>query len=212
MDLWQLFSTAWTSPDIRAREDGKAQAYQDLQRSYAEPHRRHHVWYHVEKGLELIEEFRSFLARPDWVVLAYFYHDKVFDVRRQDNEEASARQCSATLRKAHAKLEAILYIHGLIMDTAHAYGRTPMSVESKLIVSVDLATLGFSPDLFQRYSANIFKEFVENGGMRPEIFFKGQAAFFQSMLNREVIYPFPPLRERYEVQARLNLRRALAQH
>ncbi len=210
MDLWQLFCLTWASPSVGADRAFIPIAYQDLQRSYAEPHRRHHVWYHIEKGMELIEEFRDALAHPDWIVLAYFYHDKVFDVRRNDNELASADESSALLRVAGAQPEAIRGVHSSIMDTAHQLRRDVSSIESQLIVSVDLATLGFSPDLFQRYSRNIFKEFVEYGGMQPIAFYKGQEAFFQGMLDRDVIYPFPPLRERFEAQARENLQRALA--
>ena len=212
MDLWQLFQNAWTSPAVTATSKNMAAAYQHVQRCYAEPHRRHHVWYHVEKGMELIQEFRDALTHPDLVVLAYFYHDQVYDVHRQDNEEQSAGKCGVILREAGARLHAIYRIHALIMDTAHTHGRSYDHLESQLIVSVDLATLGFAPSLFQRYSENIYAEYVEHGGVAPREFLKGQNEFFKSMLARPLIYPFAPLRQRYEAQARENLTRAIREY
>jgi predicted metal-dependent HD superfamily phosphohydrolase len=186
-----------------------APTYLALQRSYAEPHRRHHVWYHIEKGIELIYEFRDAVAHLEWLTLAYFNHDRVYDTRRQDNELVSANRTSDDLRQANALPEAILGIHSLIMDTAHSLGRTLTTVDSQLIVSADLVTLGFAPELFDRYSRNIFVEFVEYGGVDSREFLKEQNEFFKSMLVKPVIYPFAPLHQRYDAQARENLTRAI---
>lgn len=209
MDLWKLYNAVWTSPAVRANPAMIAPTYLALQRSYAEPHRRHHVWYHVEKGLELIYEFRDAVTHLEWLTLAFFNHDRVYEPRRKDNELVSADRTSDDLRQAGALPEAIAGVHSFVMDTAHSLGRVLTTVDAELIVSVDLVTLGFAPELFDRYSRNIFIEFVEYGGVDPREFLKGQNEFFKSTLTKPIIYPFAPLHKRYDTQTRENLTRAI---
>lgn len=209
MDLWKLYNLVWVSPAVRANPAMIAPTYLGLQRSYAEVHRRHHVWYHIEQGMELMYEFRDAVTHLEWLTLAFFNHDRKYDPRRQDNELVSADGTSDDLWKAEALPEAITGTHSFIMDTAHSLGRVLTTVDSQLIVSVDLVTLGFAPVLFDRYSHNIFIEFVEYAGIDSREFLKGQNEFFKHMLAKPVIYPFAPLHQRYDAQTRENLSRAI---
>jgi len=73
--------------------------YDDLVERYSEPHRHYHDLRHVSRCLMELDEARSQADNPFEVELAIWFHDAVYDPRRSDNEEASARYAKKTLGK-----------------------------------------------------------------------------------------------------------------
>ena len=78
---------AW--PSVAAA--GVDAIFHDLTARYAEPQRAYHTMEHVTECLSHFDTARHLLARPDEVELALWFHDAVYDPRRGDNEEQSAR-------------------------------------------------------------------------------------------------------------------------
>ncbi|MHC4378257.1 MAG: HD domain-containing protein, partial [Planctomycetota bacterium] len=58
---------------------------------YGAPDRHYHSGTHVAECLRALDAHRELAERPDEVELAIWFHDAIYDSRRGDNAEASAR-------------------------------------------------------------------------------------------------------------------------
>lgn len=186
---------AWTAlwRRLRAKGDGTA-IFQDLVRRYSEPHRAYHTPAHVEHCLDELGPVRETARDPDAVELALWFHDAVYKPRATDNEARSAdlvRPISASAAR-------------LVLATRHA--APPGDPDAELVVDVDLAILGQPADRFDRYEAEIRKEFAWVPGF---LFRRKRAAVLRSFLERPSIYRTAHFRNAYEARARANLERSL---
>jgi len=68
---------------------------------YAEPHRRYHTVRHLDECFAKFQELRTEADHPQEIELALWFHDAVYDTRRQDNEARSADWARATVRAAN---------------------------------------------------------------------------------------------------------------
>lgn len=137
--------------------------------------------------------------------LAIWFHDAIYDTRRSDNEEVSARlavECLGPLGVTGAVLERIAQ---LIRWTQHhdAEGR-----DGELLIDIDLGILGQSPEVFERYDAQIRAEYA---WVPEEAYRAGRAQVLRSFLDRARIYRTPVFREACEDAARANLRAKLTE-
>ena len=167
--------------------------------AYSEPHRHYHTLQHLRECLTLFDEVRALAERPAEVEMALWFHDGVYDVHRQDNEERSAEWAREVLpdRDAGAR------VHALVMATK---GHEARGVDGKLLVDVDLAILGASPERFEESSLQIRQEYAH---VPEEEYRSRRSAILKGFLDRPVIYGTPMMRERFEEQARGNISRAI---
>jgi predicted metal-dependent HD superfamily phosphohydrolase len=78
--------------------------------------------------------------------------------------------------------------------------------DTKILIDVDLAILGAKPERFNEYEQQIRQEFL----FVPEATFRlKRAEILQHFLAQPTIFNTPLFIERYEQQARLNLKQAL---
>jgi len=146
------------------------QQIDDLYRRYQDPSRHYHNWDHVAHGLTLMKG----LASSDQII-AWAFHDSVYDPTRSDNEYQSAE-----LAKSFGiRSERILT---MIKDTKTHY---PSIEQSKLVLDVDLSSLAFIPEQFQANRESIRKEYAH---LTDEQFEVGTHMFAQSLLDRDRIF------------------------
>jgi len=70
---------------------GEAEFYYELLAGrYKEAGRAYHTLEHIEHCLNEFDEVRNLANDPNAVELALWYHDVIYDTKRQDNEELSA--------------------------------------------------------------------------------------------------------------------------
>ena len=178
--------------------------YDDLAKRYGEPHRHYHDLRHVSRCLEELNEARGHADHPLEVELAVWFHDAVYDPRRSDNEEASARYAQKTLSRLIHE-EPLERVTSLILATKHS--EPPGNNDEKLIADIDLAILGRPTKEYQEYEDGIRQEY----GWVPEDRFKaGRAEVLARFLARERIYHTDHFREKYEENARANLSHSIS--
>jgi predicted metal-dependent HD superfamily phosphohydrolase len=79
--------------------------------------------------------------------------------------------------------------------------------DAQLMVDVDLAILGTSPEIFWAYEENIRREYA---WVPQHLFVQNRAEILRGFLRRPHIYYHRRYRERLEQNARLNLQQAIA--
>jgi predicted metal-dependent HD superfamily phosphohydrolase len=171
---------------------------------YTEPDRAYHNLEHVLACLEAASSVRSELASPAEVELALWYHDAIYDPRRGDNEEESARFALEQLSAALAP-DALASVSALILATKHA--SAPIGNDARFVVDIDLAILGAAPERFDAYEKAIRHEY---GWVPAPIFRRKRREVLRGFLDRPRIYSTEHFRESIEAAARLNLTRSIA--
>jgi len=181
------------------------EAYNDLVKRYAEPHRAYHTLEHIEHCLNELDQVRRLAINPDAIELALWYHDAIYDTKAKDNEERSAAFAAKVIKNALLPDNLGQTIATLIMATKHTVASA--DPDAQLLVDIDLSILGQSEDKFDEYERQIRKEY---GWVADDMFVAGRSAILKSFLDRPTIYSMRFFRSKYEAQARLNIARSLA--
>ena len=188
-----------------------AARYYDLKQMYGQHGRRYHTWEHILFGLDEFEVFQQAtgLARnPDAIILAYCYHDSVYNlgpgIKDSDNVDQSAKHATTVLRQARLPETLIKTVANLILVTKHTV--PPNGIDEEIMADIDLASLGKPADEFDKDGANIRAEY---SWVTDEAYRAGRLGILEGFLKRRPIYHTAYFREKYEAQARENLERAI---
>ena len=151
IEAWQ---TTWKG--LGAKECDK-RLYEKLLHCYSEPQRSYHTTQHLDECFAKLAEGRDLAERIYEVELALWFHDAVYDVRSQDNEERSASWAEAEASRAGLSPTVAGSIRGLIMATKHNV--VPETPDAKLLVDVDLAIFGAPVERFDEYEGQVRQEY-----------------------------------------------------
>jgi predicted metal-dependent HD superfamily phosphohydrolase len=179
--------------------------HRDVMLRYSEPHRYYHTPQHLAECFEKVRDIISLAEHPAEVHVGLWFHDAIYDTRRHDNEQQSADWARAAARELGAGTESAQRIHDLIMFTRHS--AAPVGADAQVLVDADLSILGAPPARFQEYEAQIRREYA---WVPDEMFRSGRAKILKELLGRPHLYSTTDFQERYEAQARHNLRHSLA--
>ena len=182
--------------------------FADLCRRYAEPPRSYHTFSHVARMLLTVNEWQPVASVEDAaaVRLAVWFHDAVYDSRRNDNEDQSARLARAALT-AWCVPEAVAgRVERLILATkSHDIDADDSLVG--LFLDADLEILGSPPEEYARYGRAIREEY---SWVTDEDYRVGRVGVLRLFLQRERIYRTPALIDLWEEPARQNLNAEIA--
>jgi predicted metal-dependent HD superfamily phosphohydrolase len=175
-----------------------------LQAAYSQPGRHYHSTRHIDACLAQLDRHRDLARRPAEVEIALWFHDAIYDTRRGDSELRSADWAADYLASERASVDTIARIHALIMATRHD---APVSdPDQRVLVDVDLGVLGQPARVFDRYDADIRREY--HWVPWPQ-YLEARRAVLNGFLNRPRIYSTATFVERYEARARHNIARAI---
>ena len=170
---------------------------------YSETTRFYHDKSHVVECLSQFQKYSRYAERPGEVEVAIWFHDAIYDTRAGDNEEQSAELAELHLKRAGAGKDCVSRVVAMILATkTHQVS----SLDSMLMVDVDLGILGAPSHTFEEYDRNIRREYH---WVPDEAYTSGRAAVLRSFHEREKIYHTEPIRQQYEEQARRNLTRKI---
>jgi len=182
-----------------------ADAYAPFDRlvaAYSEPHRHYHTLEHLGEMFRVVG--RLPVADLPAVQLAVWYHDAVCDPKATDNEERSADWAESDLKAWGVPQWAA--VRALILATKHTAAE-PDTPDAAAFLDADLAILGAAEARYQRYAADIRREYewVPDAAYRA-----GRRAVLEGFLNRERIYRTAVMSEEGEESARRNLTAEIA--
>ena len=179
--------------------------YERMMVCWAEPHRRYHTLHHLRECLTTFDEVREQAQRPGEIDLALWFHDAFYDPRRHDNEERSAQWAREAVLEAGLPQDVADRVYALVMATRHE--GTPEDPDARLLVDVDLASLGAEARRFDEDDLQIRAEYAHV----PEVEYReGRRRVLGSFLARPRLYSTDYFHAALEEQARDNLRRAIA--
>ena len=159
---------------------------------------------HLDECFDKLDESRTLAAHAHEVELALWFHDAVYDVRGQDNEEQSAAWADTAARGAGVPAEVARRVRDLIMATKH--DAAPITPDAKLLVDVDLAILGAPVARFDEYERQVREEYSWVPGF---LFRRKRREILAGFLARPNIFNTEYFLAAYEAQARANLERSI---
>lgn len=174
-------------------------------RRYRQPHRHYHTLEHIEEMLAIIGEHRERLLEYEPLAFATWFHDVVYDPRRDDNEERSAIVARRTMPRLMVSGWITLRAVALIRATKE-HVPPDASFDAALFIDADLAVLGSDPERYRRYAADVRREYAH---LADEEYRRGRRAVLEDLLARERIYHTDLMRDRLEAAARANIREEL---
>ena len=168
--------------------------------AWSAPHRRYHDLSHLAAVLGIVGELAAEAADPDAVRLAAWYHDVVYDPRRDDNEQVSAERARAGLRGL-VDQSRVAEVERLVLLTAR-HDPQPGDTDGAVLCDADLAVLASPPESYARYASAVREEY---GHLSDEVFAAGRAAVLEHLLALPALYRLPAVAERWTAPARANL-------
>jgi predicted metal-dependent HD superfamily phosphohydrolase len=171
---------------------------------YQEPHRRYHTLQHLDECFERLDEARALAGHIHEVELALWFHDAVYDTRRQDNEAQSAMLARAEGARAELPEAVLARVDALILATRH--DAAPATPDAALLVDVDLAILGAPIERFDEYERQVRAEYA---WVPAPLFRSKRREILEGFLSRPRIYGSEAFRARFEDAARANLSRSI---
>ena len=200
LNLWQLLYSAGGAE--RAQR-----VFDDLVVRYSEPYRAYHTLDHIADCLRKLRELPFQLNHTDRraAEFALWYHDAVYDPRRDDNEERSAQLAKTMLSVAQDSSRFGEWVAQCVADLVLMTKNHTAPLDDAigcLIVDIDLSILGAAPMRFGAYENQIRKEYE---WVPWDEFASKRAAVLRSFLERDHIFATQIFRDRYEKQARRNL-------
>jgi predicted metal-dependent HD superfamily phosphohydrolase len=194
----------WLSLSVISDKPLLDEMFNAIAERYAEPHRYYHNMEHIKSCLDLLDLIKGGLNNPEFVEMALWFHDVIYNPRKNDNEEQSALFAKELLSRIGAGSAIVNRVSNLILATKHPYCAT--IDEEQYIVDIDLAVLGASPIEYELYSEQIQKEYCHVPGL---LFKRGRLKVLQAFLNQDAIYNTEYFYSKLENKARDNLEREI---
>jgi predicted metal-dependent HD superfamily phosphohydrolase len=174
--------------------------------AYSESGRFYHTLNHLEECFSHFDSAKRLARSPAEIEIAIWFHDAIYDTRRNDNEENSAGWAVNVIQESGLSSTVAERIAGLILATKHKV--KPHDPDASLFVDVDLSILGASTNRFDEYERQIRQEYA----WVPENEFRqGRTKLLRNIWAREHIYFTQFFRTRLEATARENLKRSLVE-
>lgn len=178
--------------------------FKHIATGYSEKHRHYHTLQHVDACMKHLDEIVGHIVDFKAVEIALWFHDIIYDPKRNDNEKRSAEYAKAFLASVDLPPEEISKIANLVVLTKHP--SRPSRNNEKYMIDIDLAILGANEHRYDQYESSIRKEY----GFVPSLLYKkGRRKLLMSFAKSDRIYLTAYFHERYEHQARLNIDRAM---
>jgi len=184
-------------------------SYEEIEKHYNVSKRFYHNLFHIQNLLENFDKIHEKPKNADTLLFSIWYHDIIYNPLRKDNEEKSAILAGKELKKINYDFVEIQQVKYYINRTKnHIEIEKDEDYGLKCFLDLDLLTMGSHPEVYDRNTKNIRKEYKAV----PDLFFNpGRAKILEKFLESEFIYRTDYFREKYEKQARENIANELLQ-
>ena len=184
---------------------GQAALRDRLLTAYGEDRRGYHDLTHLAEVLDHVATLAAEAEDLEAVVLAAWFHDAVYH-GVGDDEERSAVLAEAELAAAGVHPDRVREVARLVRLTAtHRPG--PDDRDGKVLSDADLAVLAADEVRYAGYVAGVRAEYAH---VPDDDFRRGRAAVLRDLLAKPTLFHNAAARDIWEVRARTNVTRELA--
>lgn len=196
------FKTLWQTCADGSSKDLTSKIWTMLSQRYSETHRFYHDQGHLAHCLEQLDLAMPHIREPRQVEMAIWFHDVVNDPGARNNEALSAEKFRAV---AGGMMDKALIdrVEALILATTHH--SEPTDRDQQFICDIDLTSFGCPWECFIKDSAAVQAEYPGS----EEDYNRGKKVFLENLLSRPKIFMTDFFHQRYEQQARDNIKRLL---
>lgn len=178
--------------------------FDEIVSRYSEPHRFYHTLNHIDQCLGEMTPVKSSLYIPEAVELAVWFHDIVYTISNNDNEEKSAQIAKNFCQKNISTQALTRQVESHILATKHTYPSE--NLDSQHVADIDMAILGQPADIFKNYEAQIYQEYSSFYSL-PD-YQQGRISFLKTLLTHP-IYSTDYFKSKYEQSARINIQKSI---
>lgn len=203
LERWKVL---WLATGMGRNDLMAAYYYKSLAFRYSEPQRYYHTIEHIDHCLTELDQVRASIPDPVAVEFALWFHDIYYDPLGKNNEELSAEVAAGLLLCRGASPAFAAKVAAMILATQHT--KPALDRDTAFVVDIDLSSLGSPWNVFDVNTELIRQEYVE---VKDKDWLEGRTKVLQMFLDRERIYYTDELRDKFEKQARENLKQAIAQ-
>jgi predicted metal-dependent HD superfamily phosphohydrolase len=179
--------------------------FHQLVRLYSAEDRAYHNLSHIRSLLDLSDTFRDRIQNYHALSFAIWFHDAIYDTRKKDNEERSAKLSVKSLGRFKIPIDTLVLTCEMVLATRDHHN-TSGSDDLNFFLDLDLSILGSEEQVYQSYSQAIRKEYWWAPGF---LYCEGRKKVLVSFLERESIYLTREMVNMFEEQARRNIRREI---
>ena len=177
-----------------------------LEKAYTQPHRHHHNLDHLADVLDEIDRAGAGTVKdPAALQVAAFFHDAVYDVRRDDNERRSALAAIRALLRFGAPKKRILSVRDMILCTREHKCVQP---DGRILIDADLAILAAPAPRYKAYAEAIRKEYAH---VPEDQYRRARSQLLNDLLRRPQLFQTMHGRRTHEAAARQNIAREVAE-
>lgn len=185
---------------------GRQSLGRELVYRYGSVVRSYHDLTHLAHVLQRVDELADEADQVLLVELAAWYHDAVYDVRRDDNEERSAELAETTLPAYEFSDSEVAEVARLVRLTRthapHGWDRN-----GSVLCDADLAILASPPEEYDAYVHAVRTEYRH---VPDPKFVQGRVAVLRRLRALPALFHTKHGRDEWEQAARDNLDRELA--
>ena len=171
--------------------------WSEIEEAYTSSTRHYHTLTHLEQIYQVLPTINTINE------FALFYHDIIYNISDNDNEEQSALLCKKRLRFLGISTKLTKEVTQLIRETKT---HEASSKTNALFLDADLAILGSAWKSYKNYFKNVRKEYAIYSN---DVYNVGRKKILKQFLEKERIYISDYFYERYEQQARKNIEQEL---
>lgn len=177
--------------------EGSILVYNDLSTRMSSEGRHYHTMEHIDEMLTLADE--AGITSPV-IDAAIWFHDAVYEAGSKHNEDLSAELAEQFMPRLNLSQTEQARVTAMIIASREHRSK---NAEIQPFLDLDMAILGASPERYQRYAADVRQEFAHVSDWN---FALGRKHFLKGCLRRKQLYLTPWFSERFEAQARENIK------
>jgi len=181
-----------------------AQLWEEISRNHSAKNRYYHTLTHLENVLLELNGVKQHLAEWDTLLFTLFYHDCIYNARKNDNEEQSALLAEKRLTALRVPQTSIDACKSQILATKKH--ELNSNTDTNYFTDADLSILGQSWENYATYAKNVRREYA----IYPDIIYRpGRKKVLDHFLSMVRIFKTESFFKQYESQAKENLRKEL---
>lgn len=167
---------------------------------YSNKDRHYHTLDHLNNLLNQLNNVKSLVSDWDTILFTLYYHDFVYNAKKSDNEEVSAKEAEKRMKVLGIPDPTIEKCKQQILATKTHQINSDQ--DTNLFTDADLSILGQSWENYENYYKGVRQEY----NIYPDLIYKpGRKKVLQHFLSMDRIFKTDYFFDKFEQQARINL-------